>query len=193
MKRSELNWASCRSLRGAKTYAEAYAVKGASDAGRNKGQRFSPIVGEILFMPTKADATFVTETFKGSVVIKVWIYTSLRGRQLLPLATLRKTPDIPDECTELFRDPKNELGDRMSLVGISDLEMLDDLYGKDIEVYEEMLGHLYAWEKVGEEWRRKKDKDGNQEYEESKFWKYKLVNEDTSSDVSDVSDVSDAA
>ena len=192
MKRSDLNWASCRSLRGAKTFAEAYATKGASDAGRSKGQRFTPIVNEIIFMPTKAEATFVTESFKGAVVIKLWVFTSLRGRQLLPLATLRKTPDIPEECTELFRDPKNKLGDEMSLAGVSDFEMIEPLYGKNIEVFEEMDGHLFAWEKVGEEWRRKKDKDGNQEYDLSKFWKYRFVNEDDEA-TDDATDDVDAA
>lgn len=178
MKRSEIDWTSVSNTKGAMTFTEATKVKGALDAGRSKGQRFSPIIGEIIMFPTKEQATFTVDVFKGTPVIKIWVFTDKRGKQLLPLATLRKTPDIPEECTELFRDPENKLGDQLSLVGVSDLEMLEDLYGKDIEAFKEYKGHLYSWvQDSNKEWHHEKDKDGNQVYVDASFWKFKFVEE----------------
>ena len=172
MRRSSISFAS-KSFRGT-INAEALAkTANISSVGVGKGLRTSFVEEEIVFFPAKEDAQFRLGTFtdkntgKKTPTIEVWAYTDRQTWLLIQVAIFRRTPSKQEEVN-LFKED-NDFGCSLAAASISDLEMLDMLYGKTLRVSGIVKASIPQFEIADKKYSLKRDADGNVMYEKDSY------------------------
>lgn len=172
MRRSSISFAS-KSFRGT-INAEALAkTANISSVGVGKGLRTSFTEEEVIFFPNKEEAQFRVGSFtdkntgKKTPTIEVWAYTDRQTWLLVQVAIFRRTPSKQEEIN-LFKED-NDFGCSLAAASISDLEMLDMLYGKTIRVGGIVKGSIPQFEVADKKYSLKRDSDGNVMYEKDSF------------------------
>jgi hypothetical protein len=124
---------------------------------------------EIIFFPTKEEAQFRVGTFtdkntgKKTPTIEVWAYTDRQTWLLIQVAIFRRTPSKQEELNSFKED--NDFGCSLAAASISDLEMLDMLYGKTLHVSGIVQASIPQFDIVDKKYSLKRDANGNVMYE----------------------------
>lgn len=168
MRRSSISFAS-KSFRGT-VNAEALAkMTNVNSVGVGKGLRTSFAEDEIVFFPKKEEAQFRVGTFtdkntnKKTPTIEVWVYTDRQKWTLVQVAIFRRTPSKQEELNSFKED--NEFGCSLAAASISDLEMLDMLYGTAVRVTGIVEASIPQFEVANGKYSLKRDADGKVLYE----------------------------
>jgi hypothetical protein len=174
MRRSEISFTS-KSFRNSISAEDLAKRSDVANVGVNKGLRTSFSEDEVIFFPAKEEAQFRVGTFtdkntnKKTPTIELWVYTDRQKWTLVQIAIFRRVPSKQEEINSFKED--NDFGCSLAAASISDLEMMDLLYGKSVRVSGIVEASIPQFEVSNGKYTLKRDAEGSVCYEKDAFTK----------------------